>query len=162
MRFALTATLLVAAWAGIGTARAAETVTVPIAYLGLLPQKPQAATTLDPAPVDEGLLGARLGLADDQTTAAFTGQNFVMSETLSKEPAAILAAAREKLDGGSRVFVTDLPADLLLRVADLPGAKDALWLDATDDDDRLRCADCRKTILHLLPSAWCCRRHLGE
>ena len=153
MRFALTATLLVAAWAAIGTARAAETVTVPIAYLGLLPQKPQAATTLDPAPVDEGLLGARLGLADDQTTAAFTGQNFVMSETTSKDPAAILAAAREKLDAGSRVFVTDLPADLLLRVADLPGAKDALWLDATDDDDRLRGADCRKTILHLLPSA---------
>lgn len=143
--------LLASAWIGAG--HAAERVTVPIEYLGLLPRKVQAATVLDPAPVDEGVLGARLGLADDQTTAAFTGQNFRLAETVSKNPDAILSAARQKLDAGERVFVTDLPADLLLRVADLPGAGDALWLDATSDDDRLRGTDCRKTILHLLPSA---------
>lgn len=139
--------------AGSGLARAAEPVTVPITYLGLLPQKVQPSTVLDPVPADEGVLGARLGLADDQTTAAFTGQSFTLSETTSKDPEAIVAAARDKLAAGARVFVADLPADLLLRVADLPGAKDALWLDATSDDDRLRGADCRKNVLHLLPSA---------
>ncbi|MGI4802224.1 MAG: ABC transporter substrate-binding protein [Janthinobacterium lividum] len=143
--------LLLSAW--MGSVQAAEPVTVPIVYLGLLPQKPQASTVLDPAPTEEGVLGARLGLADDQTTAAFTGQNFVLSETTSKDQDTILAAARDKLAAGARVFVTDLPAELLLRVADLPAAKDALWLDATTDDDRLRGADCRKNVLHLLPSA---------
>ncbi len=149
MRRMLATMLLLSA--GSGLARASEP--VPIAYLGLLPQKVEAATVLDPVPADEGVLGARLGLGDDQTTAAFTGQNFTLSETTSKDAEAILTAARDKLAAGARVFVIDLPAELLLRVADLPGAKDALWLDATSDDDRLRGADCRKNVLHLLPSA---------
>lgn len=151
MRWTVATVLLISAWSGF--ARAAEPVTVPIAYLGLLPQKPQPSTVLDPVSADEGVLGARLGLADDQTTAAFTGQNFTLSETTSKDPEAIVAAAQDKLAAGARVFVADLPADLLLRVADLPGAADALWLDATSDDDRLRGADCRRNVLHLLPSA---------
>ena len=56
------------------------------------------------------------------------------------------------LTAGQRVIVTDLPPPLLLRVADLPEARDAVLLDATQDDDALRGANCRRTVLHLLPS----------
>ena len=135
-----------------GGSHAAEPVTVPIVYLALAPQYTQPATVLDPIPTDEGLQGARLGLADDQTTGAFTGQHFALQESVQPDADAAVAAARSLLAAGNRVFVTDLPAPVLLRVADLPEARDAVLLDATSADDSLRGPDCRKTVLHLLPS----------
>ena len=131
---------------------AAEPVSVPIAYLGLLPATSVPSTVLDPPVTEEGVQGARLALADNRTTGRFTGQAFTLHETLARAPEAALEAARTMLAAGQRVFVTDLPAPVLLQAADLPGAADALWLDATSVDDRLRGADCRRTVLHLLPS----------
>ncbi len=141
----------------IGIARAADApvstpVDVQIVYLALAPQFHQPSTLLDPVPTDEGLQGARLGIADDQTTGSFTGQHFTLTESVQKDPDAVLAAAKTLLAAGNRMIVADLPADLLLRVADLPEAKAAILLDATSEDDRLRGADCRKNALHMLPS----------
>ena len=127
-------------------------VTVPIAYLAFAPELHQPSTLLDPIPTDEGLQGARLGLIDDQTTGAFTGQRFTLTESVKKDADGVLAAAKTLLAGGNRLLVVDLPTDLLLRVADLPEAKSAVLLDATSEDDRLRGPDCRKNTLHLLPS----------
>ncbi len=135
-----------------GSAMAAEPVTIPIVYLALTLQHPQPSTLLDPIPTDEGQQGARLGLADVQTTGAFTGQRFTLDEKVLPDADAAVAAARSMLEAGSRVFVTDLPAPVLLRVADLPGASDAILLDATSADDSLRGRDCRRNVLHLLPS----------
>ena len=150
MRSIVAALLL--AGASMGTSQAAEPVTVPIVYLALAPQRVQPATLLDPIPTDEGLQGARLGLADDQTTGAFTGQRFSLQESVQPDADSAVAAARSLLAAGNRVLVTDLPAAVLLRVADLPEARDAVLLDATSADDSLRGPDCRKTVLHLLPS----------
>ena len=135
-----------------GSAMAAEPVTIPIVYLALTLQHPQPSTLLDPIPTDEGQQGARVGLADVQTTGAFTGQRFTLDEKVLPDADAAVAAARSMLEAGSRVFVTDLPAPVLLRVADLPGASDAILLDATSADDSLRGRDCRRNVLHLLPS----------
>ena len=131
---------------------AAEQAEIPIAYLTLAPQHVQPKTLLDPLPTDEGLQGARLGLADDQTTGSFTGQHFTLQDKVLPDADTVVAAAETLLAAGQRVFVTDLPAPLLLRVADLPAARDALLLDASSEDDELRGKDCRKNVLHLLPS----------
>ncbi len=136
----------------LGGSAMAEPVTIPIVYLALTLQHPQPSTLLDPIPTDEGQQGARVGLADVQTTGAFTGQRFTLDEKVLPDADAAVAAARSMLEAGSRVFVTDLPAPVLLRVADLPGASDAILLDATSADDSLRGRDCRRNVLHLLPS----------
>ena len=123
-----------------------------IGYLALARARTQPATLLDPAPTDEGVQGARLGLADDQTTGRFTLQRFTLREEAQPDADAVLAAARALLASGQRVIVTDLPAPLLLQVADLAEARDAVLLDATSADDALRGDACRKNVLHLLPS----------
>ena len=133
-------------------ALAAEPVTVGIGYLALTPKRVAPQVTLDPPTTDEGVQGARLALADDQTTGRFLNQNFALHERLEPDAEGVLDAARAMRGGGERVIVTDLPADLLLQVADLPEARDATLLDATTEDDRLRGADCRARVLHLLPS----------
>ncbi len=144
---ALLLTLLMAS-----PAMAAEPVAVGIGYLALAPKRVTPQTLLDPPVAEEGVQGARVALADNQTTGRFLNQSFALHESVQPDADAVLAAARAMLAGGERVIVTDLPAPLLLQVADLPEARDAILLDATSEDDRLRGADCRARVLHLLPS----------
>lgn len=148
---ALLLALLLALLPALPTA-AAEPVTVGIGYLALAPKRVAPQVTLDPPPADEGVQGARMALADNQTTGRFLNQSFALHESVQPDADAVLAAARAMLAGGERVIVTDLPAPLLLQVADLPEARDATLLDATSEDDRLRGPDCRARVLHLLPS----------
>ena len=125
---------------------------IDIAYLGLAQTRSLPLSYLDQPPNDEGVQGARLGLADNATTGKFVQQSYHLEEAVAPDADAVLAAVKRLSAAGYRNFVTDLPAPLLLRVADLPEAKDALLLDATATDDRLRGADCRRNMLHLLPS----------
>jgi len=125
---------------------------VGIGYLAYLPPRTAPLTLLDPPPTDEGVQGARVALQDNQTTGRFLNQTYSLHEVLAPDEASVLAAARAMLAAGQRVIVTDLPPPLLLQVADLPEARDAILLDATQDDDALRGANCRRTVLHLLPS----------
>jgi ABC transporter substrate binding protein (PQQ-dependent alcohol dehydrogenase system) len=109
-------------------------------------------TFLDPPPEDEGVQGARLGLADNETTGRFTGQRFVLEERATRTPEEALDAARALLASGLRFLVADLPAPVLLRAADLPEAAAATLLNAAAADDALRNEDCRRNLLHLPPS----------
>ena len=135
------------------SARAADApASVDIAYLALALPPTAPASLLDPPPSDEGVQGARLALADNQTTGRFLKQDFHLNEAVLPNAGAVIEAARRMAGSGARVFVTDLPAALLLQVADLPDMHDTLLLDATAEDDALRGADCRANVLHLLPS----------
>ena len=119
----------------------AEDTTVTIAYLGLADQAKPPASQLEPPPTDEGVQGARLGLADNQTTGRFMHQVFRLDEAVAPDAAGVLEAARRTAAAGQRVIVTALPE-----------LHDALLLDATSEDDSLRGPDCRANVLHLLPS----------
>ena len=131
----------------------APAATVPLLYLAEPPPKIVATTSLaPPVPADEGLLGARLALAEIAATGRFLGVGYDLQEVVADGDDAVLAAARAALTGGRRVLVTKLAAPLLLRVADLAEAKDAVILDIATTDDALRGADCRRNVLHVAPS----------
>ncbi len=125
---------------------------IAIEYMGLLPSGKAPSATLDPPTTDTGVQGAALAVGDTNTTGRFTGQTFVLHRTLEHDPAALQADFARTLAAGARLFVLDVPDDLLLSLADAPGARAAVLLDATSADDRLRGADCRANVLHLLPS----------
>jgi len=107
---------------------------------------------LDQPPQDEGLQGARLALSDNQTTGQFLGQNFRLNEEIAPDAAGVVDAFKRRIAAGDKLFVADLPAPVLLQVADLPEAKAVTILDATTHDDALRAESCRRNVLHTLPS----------
>ncbi|MEI9983145.1 MAG: ABC transporter substrate-binding protein [Aliidongia sp.] len=127
-------------------------VTVDIAYLGLAQTRSFPLSYLDQPPKDEGIQGARLGLADNETTGKFVQQSYHLEEAIEPDDAAVIASFKQLLAAGHRNFVVDLPAALLMQIADLPEAEDATLLDATATDDSLRAEGCRRNVLHLLPS----------
>ncbi len=133
-----------------GAAHAQQAVT--ITYIGLDLAKKPPSTTLDPPPTDTALRGAELAVSDTNTTGRFTGQSFVLDSHVEHDVSAVSQDFTRALAAGGRLFVVDLPAGLLLQLADVKGAADVVLLDATSTDDRLRGADCRANTLHLLPS----------
>jgi ABC transporter substrate binding protein (PQQ-dependent alcohol dehydrogenase system) len=130
---------------------AAAVPTLHVLYLRLVTALPPASAVLDAPPQDLGVQGAMLAVADDGTTGKFLGQSFALDVIASRKPADLLAAFTKALANGQRLFVTDVPAALLLKMADSSGAGAAALLDATSRDDDLRGADCRANVLHTLP-----------
>jgi ABC transporter substrate binding protein (PQQ-dependent alcohol dehydrogenase system) len=107
---------------------------------------------LDQPPQDEGLQGARLGIADNETTGHFTGQSFALVEQVVPDNSDIAAGLRELAAKGVRLIVTDLEAPALLSVAGSPEAGALTFFNTAAPDNRLRGEDCHANTLHLLPS----------
>ncbi|MBX6320748.1 MAG: ABC transporter substrate-binding protein [Rhodospirillaceae bacterium] len=125
---------------------------VPIAYITQKVKHLPPLSLVDPPTMDQGLLGARLGIEDNNTTGRFTGQKFELAEAVVPENGDVVAAFRDLYAKGQRLFVVDLPAASLLKLADLPEAKDALLFNVQAKDDALRGAECRTNVLHVMPS----------
>ena len=133
-----------------GTARADDRVT--LVYLSLNTAKPAPSAVLDTPPNDAGFRGAQLAVADTNTTGRFTGQSFTLQQVSSPDEATLQGDFARALAAGQRLFVADVPAATLLRLADAGGVGNFVILDATTADDRLRGPDCRARVLHMLPS----------
>jgi ABC transporter substrate binding protein (PQQ-dependent alcohol dehydrogenase system) len=130
----------------------AEGQTVQIGWVSQPVKRALPLTYLDQPPEDEGIQGARLGVADNNTTGHFTGQSFELTERVVAEDGDIAAAFRDLTERNIHLVVTDLAAPELLSLASLPEAGPATIFDTGAPDDRLRGADCRANLLHLLPS----------
>jgi ABC transporter substrate binding protein (PQQ-dependent alcohol dehydrogenase system) len=126
--------------------------TLPIGWLSQAGKRSLPLSYLDQPPADEGLQGARLGIADDNTTGRFTGQTFDLIESMAPAGGDLAAALHALTAKGVRLVVTDLDAAQLLALTALPDAARATIFNTAAPDDRLRGADCRANILHLLPS----------
>jgi ABC transporter substrate binding protein (PQQ-dependent alcohol dehydrogenase system) len=125
---------------------------VQVGWLSRAVKRTLPLSYLDQPPQDEGIQGARLGIADNETTGHFTGQSFTLTETIVPEDGDVAVGLRELAAIGIRLVVTDLAASELLSVTGMPEAAGITFFDAGTADDRLRGEDCRANVLHLLPS----------
>lgn len=124
-------------------------------HIGLIyrPQPAPSSYDAEAAPEDEGLAGAKMGIADNNTTGRFTKQSYVLDEVaLTDDKPDAVAAAKTLIGNGVRYLVLALPADSVLAVADAVKDSGAVILNAGAADDRLRGADCRANVFHILPS----------
>jgi len=131
---------------------ATDVTTVSMAYITQQTKELPPLSLADPPTKDEGLLGARIGIADNNTTGQFTKQNFVLDEAVVPENGDVVAAFRGLVAKGEKFFAADLPAAQLLAIADLPEAKDTLIFNTRARDDALRGEQCRPNLLHVMPS----------
>lgn len=142
-----------AASAQVETPGQSDAAEIEILYLEHRQPRPATLSNLDAPPEDDGLQGARLGLADNNTTGRFFDQSYRLREVIVPANGDFLAAARQALKEKPTPFiVANLPAGELLALADLPEAKDALIFNAGAGDTRLRDAECRANVLHTAPS----------
>ena len=121
-----------------------------IHYLERRVERPTPLNNEDPIPDDEGLKGAELGLKDSNATGRFVSLNFALHSRIV-EPDEDFRAVFLSLDA-PRFVVLNAPAADVLALADLPEARNTVFLNVGAPDTRLREAECRPRLLHVLPS----------
>ena len=124
---------------------------VNIAYLTQERDAPPQLSNPDPFIKNKGLIGAELGIADDNTTGEFTGQPFNLTTVIVPLAGNVVDTFNKELANKFAFVVVNLPADQLNQLADLPAAKSVLLFDVATLDDALRNEQCRSNVLHLLP-----------
>jgi ABC transporter substrate binding protein (PQQ-dependent alcohol dehydrogenase system) len=143
----------VTALAGAAAQTAAQAkVEVPITYVTQEEDRVIPLSLLDTLVPDEGLMGARQAITENQTTGQFLGHNYTLNEVVVPKDGDLVAAFKEALAAGQRLFILDLHADQILALADQPEAADAVLFNTRALDDRLRLDDCRANLFHVMPS----------
>lgn len=148
----LLATMLIGAWPAGAQDAEADVAEVPIAYITQETEKLPPLSLVDQPRYDEGLLGAKLGIEDNNTTGRFMKQHFTLASAVVPLDGDVVAAFRDLVADGHMLFVADLPANELLAIADLPEAENALIFNVRAKEDSLRGEDCRANVLHVIPS----------
>jgi ABC transporter substrate binding protein (PQQ-dependent alcohol dehydrogenase system) len=129
---------------------AADPIEISIGYLGQAGVR-SALSLVEQPPGDDGIAGARLAIADNNTTGKFLNQHFTLEVVRLKEGDEAAKAATTLADHSGFV-IADLPADQLLQAADALRDRGTLLLNAGAIDDRLREEDCRANIIHVAPT----------
>jgi ABC transporter substrate binding protein (PQQ-dependent alcohol dehydrogenase system) len=138
--------------AAAAPAAAQDKLEVPITYVTQEEDRVIPLSLLDTLVPDEGLMGARQAITENQTTGQFLGHNYTLNEVVVPKDGDLVAAFKEALAAGQRLFILDLHADQILALADQPEAADAVLFNTRALDDRLRLDDCRANLFHVMPS----------
>ena len=147
------AALILVVAALCGPARAASTpLAVKILYVTEQVEQPPTLSNLDPVPADEGSAGARVAIADNNTTGSFLDQSYTLEQITLPPGETSDAALDAVLARGTDLILVDASDAVLLRLADRPKAASALIFDVRSQSDDLRGADCRANVLHTMPS----------
>ncbi len=136
----------------IGVAQA-EDLKIEFLYLEFRDKRPPTLSNLIAPPKDDGQLGARLGIKDNNTTGRFLKHNYLMDEVVIKHGEDFKARLDEILADKKQSFiVANMPADKLLMLAKHKDAQNRLVFNASALDTHLRSVSCLPNLLHTMPS----------
>lgn len=115
--------------------------------------EPKATLSITDLPtLDRGIAGARLAIADNNTTGKFTKQHYEMTEKVVKSVEEGLKAYEELAAAGIKMIVADLPADGILALADHDKDPASLIFNIAAREDSLREENCRANVVHITPT----------
>ncbi|WP_207476963.1 ABC transporter substrate-binding protein [Arenibaculum pallidiluteum] len=143
---------------GTQSSAAGDAQTIRVGYLATREEPRVPLSFLNPEIEDDGVQGARLGIADNASTGRFLKQRFELVEVVVPPGTSPADGLRQLAQEGVRLVVSDLRRDALLEVAGLPEAREITLFNARAKDDDLRNAECRPNVLHTVPS----RRMLAD
>ena len=144
--------LLIIPLFNVGLVHAKAKQSINIAYLTQEQKVPPPLSNLDPFIKDKGVIGAELGINDNNTTGEFTGQQFNLKKFIVPLEGNVAETFNKELANKFQYVVVNLPGDQINQLADLPAAKQMLLFDVATVDDALRNAQCRSNVLHIMPS----------
>jgi ABC transporter substrate binding protein (PQQ-dependent alcohol dehydrogenase system) len=138
-----------------------KSLTVPMLYVKQTRSDELPLSLLDLPSPDDGIAGAKLGIADDNTTGRFLNQTFKL-DVLEGGVDDLIKGATEKVAAGDSFIIADLDPDALLKFADALAGKPVLILNVGNPDDRLREEDCRANVMHVAPTRSMLADALGQ
>lgn len=136
----------------INSAQSEDAQLIKIAYITQTQKIPSALSNLDAFVQHKGLMGARIAIADNNTTGQFTKQKYELQEIILPVAVDIVQAFNHQVSDDTAFVVANLSEEQIRKLSDLDSAKVKLFFDASTIDDALRNDQCRNNLLHMLPS----------
>lgn len=132
---------------------------VVVGYLGMeRPDDQEPLSVLDPVHDDDGVQGARLGTRDNNASAQFLGQEFILHEVEIAPGGDVGEALATLVEQGVEWIVSGLPGEAVSDVMAHPARGDRVVFNAGSPDDELRGEACHPELYHTTPS----RRMLAD
>jgi ABC transporter substrate binding protein (PQQ-dependent alcohol dehydrogenase system) len=125
---------------------------VDVTYITRQEPVAEPLSLVEPILEDEGLMGARQALVENQTTGQFLQHDYRLIERIVPEDGDPVAEFEAALAAGERLFISDLGAEQLLQLAPLADEAGALLFNARAPEDHLRTESCHDSVLHVAPS----------
>ncbi len=129
-----------------------QRVDVPITYVSRAEAPVLHLSLAEPELTDDGVMGARQALRENETTGRFLGQDYRLVERVAGEKGDVAALVEQALAAGERLIVADLRKDDLLAIVPKAEAAGALVFNTRAPDDELRIDGCSPALFHTLPS----------
>lgn len=126
------------------------------------PDRLPPLSLLDIPPPDDGVAGAKLAIADNNTTGRFLKQDFTLDTVQSANKDELIANVIKRVEAGTSFVVVDAPAATILAIADAVKGKDAVIFNASEPDEALREEQCRVNVKHTGPSRSMLTDALGQ
>lgn len=130
----------------------AAVINIPILYLKQNRDINPPLSLLDLAPDDDGVAGAKLGVADNNTTGQFLNQSFKLELVEGTTAEDLIKAANDGIAAGTGFILADMAPQDLLKLADALAGKPAMIINVSSPDDTLREENCRPNVLHTPPT----------
>jgi len=124
---------------------------ITIGYLRRAENRPALSRLQTPA-ANDGMAGAQIGVDDDAVTGEFLNQDFELVAKKLKPGEDAASGFAELAGKGIKFIVADLPAEVLVEVADSPLAARTLIFNIGASDDILREEKCRGNVVHVAPT----------
>src|SRR5690606_29756859 len=126
------------AYAQGGSNAAAKTsIEIRIGYLRAF-EAELALSVLDIPPVNAGVAGAEVGIADNNTNGSFLGQKFTLDVVHIKPDEDAVEPFNQMVQSGVKFVLADLSAEQLLAIADAGREKGIIISNVAAREDALR------------------------
>ena len=124
---------------------------IKVLYLKIHQAERPTLSNLDPIPENLGLIGAQLGVTDNNTTGSFLGYTYQLDvQQFDSEDLKSVKSVLKKSD--AQYVLLDMNAKQQLAVIDAPDDTQRLYFNIRSFDVVLRNEECRNNLLHTIPS----------
>ncbi|GHA42511.1 branched-chain amino acid ABC transporter substrate-binding protein [Amylibacter ulvae] len=124
---------------------------VSITYVMREQNQAPTLSNLDPIPENLGLIGAELGLVDNQTTGKFLGHDYTLN-IITLSPDQDISTLKDQIDFSQTIVVANAPTPDLIAISQMGANAPAVLFNASAMDNTLRDDACLPNMFHTAPS----------
>ena len=131
---------------------AAEIQQIKIVHLNRIIEREPTIYSINPEIINNGILGSRMGIKDNNTTGKFTNQNFqLIEQNINPKESAKEIFEKFRKDK-YKFFILNVSKDDFNEILSSDLLEDAILINTSLKDNDLRNEKCNKQILHTAPS----------
>ena len=125
---------------------------IQIVHLNRVIEREPTIYSINPEVIDNGILGSKMGIKDNNTTGKFTNQNFELIEKKITKKESAKQVFEEFRKEKYKFFILNVSKDDFAEIQSSDLIEDSIVINASLKDNNLRNQNCNKNVLHTAPS----------